>query len=92
MIEMIMRRLIENVFRFEYDGIQLKRLVYDPFMYDYFEEYNIDLSEDLTEILIKKGYHNLLGIVESELKEIVDKLQFNKSIVFDFDKKITTQK
>ena len=84
---LITNHLIRMSFRFEYEGVVMKRLEYDPFMYEYLQEYNIDFIEDVIDILLKKGFHERLGITELELKEKVSKLPFDKGIVFDFENK-----
>ena len=84
---LITNHLMGTAFRFEYIGVTMNKLVYDPFIYDFFKEQNIDFHEELTKILLQKNFHKRLGITELSLKGKVEKLPFEKEIVFDFGSK-----
>ena len=66
-------------------GVQIKQLIYDPFMYDYFLENDIDIKRKLAKLLVKTKFEMFMGMTESEIKETIDHLPFNRKIVFDYE-------
>lgn len=74
----------KTFFHFEMDGDNIKKLIYDPSLYDYFKEHNIDFRQELADLLIKTKFHQKLDIDEQKIKEIIDHLPFNRKITFNY--------
>ena len=76
--------MIKKAFHFEMDGAQIKQLIYDPSMYDYFLENDIDIKRKLAKLLAKTKFEMFMGMTESEIKETVDHLPFDRKIIFNY--------
>lgn len=80
MIEMLslIKDIIKIAFYFERDGNKTYKLIYDPFAYEYFQEHNIDFKKELLELLIRTKFRT------PNLKKVIESLDFNKKISFNY--------
>ena len=85
MFKMI-KELVKTAFYYEIDGEDSKRLVYDPFLFNYFKENNLDFKKKLVELLLKTKFTELIKLNKQKLKELISCLKFNRKMIFDYKK------
>ncbi|MHA1283653.1 MAG: hypothetical protein ACTSQP_14235 [Promethearchaeota archaeon] len=64
------------------NNIKIEKLTYDPALYDYFLLNNIDFKKELEKILIESNFNR--NLTRNQLKNLINKLNFNKKIIFDY--------
>lgn len=53
---LLIKDIVKVAFCFEKDGNKPRKLIYNPFMYEYFRENNIDFKKDLLDILVRTKF------------------------------------
>ena len=85
----ILKDIIKKALVIEKDYSKRKKAItkirYLSFFYDYMNDYNIKVKEELLELLITTKFHKEMGIKELNLQEIIDNLPFNRDILFNYE-------
>ena len=86
MIFNLVKDIVKTAFQFEMDkNAQIDKLIYDPLMCDYFQENNINITDDLADLLRKTEFPPFINTDITTIKKMLDYLPFNSKLIFDYN-------